>query len=38
MTRINAIFERDLAVQLELIADMDRVIYLDPLSDLTPGD
>ncbi|MFS4417993.1 reprolysin-like metallopeptidase [Maribacter sp. 2307ULW6-5] len=33
MTRINAIFERDLSVTFELIANTDEVIYLDPLTD-----
>ena len=33
LTRINGIFERDLAVRLELIGNTDAVIYLDPDTD-----
>ena len=33
LTRVNAVFERDLAVTLELIENTDAVIYLDPETD-----
>jgi len=33
LTRINAVFERDLAITLELIENTDEVIYLDPETD-----
>ncbi len=33
VTRVNEVFERDLAIQLELIDQTDRVIYLDPATD-----
>jgi subtilisin-like proprotein convertase family protein len=33
MTRVNGIFNRDLAVRLELIGNNDDVIYTDPASD-----
>jgi subtilisin-like proprotein convertase family protein len=37
LTRINAIFERDLAINLELIANTDLVIYTDPETDPYTG-
>ena len=33
LARINEVFERDLAISLELIANTDQVIYPDPLTD-----
>jgi subtilisin-like proprotein convertase family protein len=33
LTRINEVFERDLAIRLELIPETDRVIYTDPNTD-----
>ncbi|CAM1344331.1 fibronectin type III domain-containing protein [Tenacibaculum amylolyticum] len=33
LTRINAIFERDFAVTMELIANNDEIIFLDPAND-----
>jgi len=33
VTRINEVFERDLAISLELIATTDQVIYTDPATD-----
>jgi len=33
VTRVNEVFERDLAIQLELIAATDQVIYTDPNTD-----
>ncbi|WP_149303927.1 reprolysin-like metallopeptidase [Pareuzebyella sediminis] len=33
LTRINEVFERDLAVTLELVADTDKVIYTDTETD-----
>ena len=33
LTRINEVFERDLAISLELVANNDQVIYTDPASD-----
>ncbi|WP_445386062.1 reprolysin-like metallopeptidase [Robiginitalea sp. IMCC44478] len=33
LTRINEVFERDLAINLELVANNDQVIYTDPASD-----
>lgn len=33
VTRINEVFERDLAISLELIATNDQVIYTDPATD-----
>ncbi len=37
LTRVNGIFERDLAVRLELIGTTDAVIYLDPETDPYSG-
>ncbi|MEH6746195.1 MAG: reprolysin-like metallopeptidase [Maribacter arcticus] len=37
LTRINAIFERDLAITLELIDNTDLVIYTDPETDPYTG-
>ncbi|WP_405410954.1 reprolysin-like metallopeptidase [Maribacter sp. Asnod1-A12] len=37
LTRINAVFERDLAITLELIANTDLVIYTDPDTDPYTG-
>lgn len=37
LTRINAIFERDLAITLELIANTDLVIYTNPDTDPYTG-
>jgi subtilisin-like proprotein convertase family protein len=33
LTRVNEVFERDLAIRLELIAETDQVIYTDPNTD-----
>ncbi len=33
VTRINEVFERDLAISLELVATTDQVIYTDPATD-----
>ncbi len=33
MTRVNEVFERDMAVQMELIGINDQVIYTDPATD-----
>ena len=33
INRVNEIFERDLGIRLELVANNDQVIYLDPSSD-----
>ena len=33
LTRINEVFERDLAISLELISETDQVIYSDPNTD-----
>lgn len=33
MTRVNAIFERDVSLTMELVADTDKVIFLDPNTD-----
>ena len=33
ITRVNEVFERDLAIRLELIAQTDQVIYTDPNTD-----
>lgn len=38
VTRINEVFERELAISLELIANTDLVIYTDPLTDPFSGD
>ena len=39
ITRINGIFEKDLAVKLEIVANNDEIIFLDPASDgITDGD
>ncbi|GAB4496363.1 MAG: zinc-dependent metalloprotease family protein [Saprospiraceae bacterium] len=35
---LNAIFERDWAIRLELIADNDKIIFLDPTTDPYSGD
>jgi subtilisin-like proprotein convertase family protein len=37
LTRVNGVFERDLGVTLELIANTDEVIYLDPETDPFSG-
>ena len=37
ITRVNAIFETDLAIRLEVIADNDRVIYTNPSTDPYTG-
>ncbi len=37
LTRVNGIFERDLGVTLELVANTDEVIYLDPETDPFTG-
>ncbi|WP_036151568.1 zinc-dependent metalloprotease [Maribacter forsetii] len=37
LTRINAVFERDLAITLELIANTDLVIYTNPETDPYTG-
>ncbi len=37
LTRVNAVFERDLAVTLELIPTTDEVIYTDPETDPFTG-
>ncbi|MEJ2585507.1 MAG: M12 family metallo-peptidase, partial [Robiginitalea sp.] len=37
ITRVNEVFERDLAIRLELIADTDQVIYTDPATDPFDG-
>lgn len=37
LTRINAVFERDLAITLELITNTDLVIYTDPDTDPYTG-
>ena len=37
ITRVNAIFETDLAIRLEVIADNDMVIYLNPNTDPYQG-
>ena len=37
LTRVNGVFERDLGVTLELIANTDEVIYLDPGTDPFTG-
>ncbi|MFX0555657.1 reprolysin-like metallopeptidase [Maribacter sp. CXY002] len=37
LTRVNGVFERDLGVTLELIANTDEVIYLDPDTDPFTG-
>jgi len=37
LTRVNGVFERDLGVTLELIANTDEVIYLDPQTDPFTG-
>ncbi|MGB3144221.1 MAG: reprolysin-like metallopeptidase [Maribacter sp.] len=37
LTRVNGVFERDLAVRLELIGTTDAVIYLDPETDPYSG-
>ncbi len=33
MTRINGVFEKDLAVKMVIVADNDKVIFLDAASD-----
>ena len=33
INRVNAIFERDLAIKLVLVANNDQIIYLDPATD-----
>ncbi len=33
LTRINAIFQRELAIKLELVANNDRLVFLDPAAD-----
>lgn len=33
MTRVNSIFEQDMAINMELIANNDALIFLDPLTD-----
>jgi hypothetical protein len=33
MTRVNGIFERDVAISMELIANTDELIFLDPATD-----
>jgi hypothetical protein len=33
MTRVNGIFERDVAITMELIANTDELIFLDPATD-----
>ncbi len=39
ITRINGIFEKDLAVKLEIVANNDEIIFLDPASDgISDGD
>ncbi len=38
MNRINGIYERDLSVRMELIANNDTLIYLDPATDPFNGD
>ncbi len=37
LTRINEVFETDLAVRLELVGDTDKVIYTDPNTDPYSG-
>jgi hypothetical protein len=38
MTRINGVYERDLGVKMEIVADNDKVIFLDPATDnITDG-
>ena len=37
MTRVNAIFERDLAVRMELVAETDALIFINPASDPYSG-
>ena len=37
LTRVNGVFERDLAITLELIGTTDAVIYLDPQTDPYTG-
>lgn len=39
LTRINGVFEKDLAVKLELVANNDNIIFLDDTTDgITDGD
>jgi hypothetical protein len=39
MTRVNGVFEKDLSVKMELVADNDKVIFLDANTDnITDGD
>jgi subtilisin-like proprotein convertase family protein len=33
MTRVNGVFNRDLALKLEIIADNNKIIFLDPATD-----
>ena len=33
MTRVNALFERDLSLTMELVANNDNLIFLDPITD-----
>lgn len=37
LTRVNGVFERDLGISMELIANTDEVIYLDPETDPFSG-
>jgi len=39
MTRINGVYERDLGVTMEIVADNDKIIFLDAATDcITDGD
>jgi hypothetical protein len=39
MTRVNGVFEKDLSVKMEIVADNDKVIFLDANTDnITDGD
>lgn len=38
VTRINEVFERELSISLELVANTDLVIYTDPITDPFSGD
>lgn len=38
MTRVNAIFERDVSLTMKLVADTDKVIFLDPNTDNLTND
>ena len=37
VNRVNSIYERDLAIRMVLVANEDRIIYLDPLTDPYPN-